>query len=557
VYQDADGIIWAGAIDGLYLFSSDSNTFLLFPDPGNGVRFNNITSIMEDDRKNLWTGTSGGIVKLNPQRNRSVIYDKNDGVESNLNFMAGYKGWNDELFFGAVTGYYQFSPQELTVNNQPPQIALSDFRIRDKPVIPGKKGPLQQPLSKTKEIRLKYHQNVFSFDFAAIDYSNPAENKHLFMLEHYDNTWRQGNERRAYYFNVPPGHYVFRVRAANSNGIWAERSIPVIITPPWWQTWWAYIVFAVLIIAIVWTMIAYRVRHLRGVNKVLEEKVKLRTVELQKQKEKVESTLSELRSAQGQLIQSEKMASFGKLAAGIAHEIQNPLNFVNNFLEVNTELVADLKTELLSGNTEEAVAIAGDIKENEQKVIAHSKRAEAIVKGMMSHLRASTGKKELTNINALVDECLRLSYPAPQAKGKPSEILVKKDFDPNAGEINIIQQDVARVLLNLFNNAFYAVKPPNPQKGEHYEPTIWVSTKRIHCYSGEEYIEISVKDNGTGISEKVIDKIFQPFFTTKPTGEGTGLGLWMSYDIIKAHGGEIKLESKEGEYATFILQLPV
>ena len=558
VYQDLDGTIWAGAIDGLYRFDSNSDTFMMFADPRNATRFNNVMSIVEDERKDLWIGTSSGIVKLNPQRNKSTIYNKNDGVENNLNFISGYIGLNDELFFGAVTGYYNFFPGKLITDNQPPQIVLSDFRIRDKPVTFAPQGLLQQPLSKTKKIKLKYNQNSFSFSYAAIDYSNPAENKHLFMLENYDNNWRQGNERKAYYFNVPPGHYIFHVKAANSNGIWSEKSIIIIITPPWWLTWWAYTLFTVLAIAILWIFIKWRVRHLRRTNKLLEEKVKMRTTELQKQKEKVESTLFELKSAQAQLIQSEKMASFGKLAAGIAHEIQNPLNFVNNFLEVNTELITDMKTELLSGNTEEAVAIANDIKENEQKVIAHGKRAGAIVKGMMLHLRASTGIKELTDINLLVDECLRLSYPIPQAKNKTSNIIVKKTYDPNAGEINIIHQDIARVLLNLFNNAFYSLKEKEEAGIEGYKPTLTVSTKIIPPSSDKlREICISVQDNGMGISKENLSKIFQPFFTTKPSGEGTGLGLWMSSDIIKAHGGEIKVESKEGEGSEFVILLPI
>ncbi len=272
---------------------------------------------------------------------------------------------------------------------------------------------------------------------------------------------------------------------------------------------------------------------------------------LQAQKDKVEITLSELKSTQAQLIQSEKMASLGELTAGIAHEIQNPLNFVNNFSEVNTELIDELKTEFLANNKEEVMAIANDIKENEQKILHHGKRADAIVKGMLQHSRVSTGQKELTDINALADEYLRLSYHGLHAKDKSFNATIQTDFDEGIEKIKVVPQDIGRVLLNLFNNAFYAVKPPNPLKGEHYEPTVIVSTKKI----GDKVL-ISVKDNGIGISQKVVDKIFQPFFTTKPAGQGTGLGLSLSYDIIKAHGGEIKVETKEGEGSEFIIRLP-
>jgi len=273
---------------------------------------------------------------------------------------------------------------------------------------------------------------------------------------------------------------------------------------------------------------------------------------LQKQKEEIQNTLQELKSTQAQLIQSEKMASLGELTAGIAHEIQNPLNFVNNFSEVNTELIDELEQEADQGNIDEIKTIAKDIKENEQKIIHHGKRADAIVKGMLQHSRISTGQKELTDINALADEYLRLSYHGMRAKDKTFNATIKTDFDTAIGKINVVPQDIGRVLLNLFNNAFYAVMPPNPLKGEHYGPTVTVSTKKV-----DGKILISVKDNGVGIPQKVVDKIFQPFFTTKPTGQGTGLGLSLSYDIVKAHGGEIKVEASKGEGAEFTIQLPV
>jgi two-component system, NtrC family, sensor kinase len=263
-------------------------------------------------------------------------------------------------------------------------------------------------------------------------------------------------------------------------------------------------------------------------------------------------TLLSLRKTQRQLIMAEKMASLGELTAGIAHEIQNPLNFVNNFSEVNTELIDELTNELNTSNKEEAISIAKDIKENEEKINHHGKRADAIVKGMLQHSRSSTGVKELTDINALADEYLRLSYHGLRAKDKSFNAIMKTDFDNSIGKINIIPQDIGRVLLNLYNNAFYAVNEKGKQQPNGYEPTISMSTKKINNTVG-----LTVKDNGNGIPTKIADKIFQPFFTTKPTGEGTGLGLSLSYDIIKAHGGEIKVETKEGEGTAFIIHLPV
>jgi two-component system NtrC family sensor kinase len=279
----------------------------------------------------------------------------------------------------------------------------------------------------------------------------------------------------------------------------------------------------------------------------------------QKAKQNIEKAYTELKSTQAQLIQSEKMASLGELTAGIAHEIQNPLNFVNNFSEVNTELIEEAGEEIDKGNISEVKTILHDIKDNEEKIIHHGKRADAIVKGMLQHSRISTGQKELTDINALADEYLRLSYHGMRARDKNFNATIETDFDSTIGKINVVPQDIGRVLLNLFNNAFYAVQQKKNLTGfenlsglNNYEPIVSVLTKKV-----DAKVEIHVKDNGIGISQKVTDKIFQPFFTTKPTGQGTGLGLSLSYDIIKAHGGEIKVETKEDEGSEFVIQLPM
>ena len=283
----------------------------------------------------------------------------------------------------------------------------------------------------------------------------------------------------------------------------------------------------------------------------LEVQVVERTAELRKQKEELEITLNELKATQTQLIHSEKMASLGELTAGIAHEIQNPLNFVNNFSEVNKELMEELKEEIEKKNYDEVIKIAIDVIENEEKITFHGKRADAIVKGMLQHSRTSTGQKESTDVNALCDEYLRLAYHGLRAKDKTFNSKFETDFDPSVGKVNIISQDIGRVILNLINNAFYTVSEKSKQSIPGYEPTVTVRTKKI-----DDKALISVKDNGNGIPQRVLDKIFQPFFTTKPTGEGTGLGLSLSYDIIKAHGGEIKVETKEGVGTEFIINLP-
>ena len=283
----------------------------------------------------------------------------------------------------------------------------------------------------------------------------------------------------------------------------------------------------------------------------LEVLVLERTAALTKQKEELEHALTELKTTQAQLVQSEKMASLGELTAGIAHEIQNPLNFVNNFSEVNKEMIDELQTELKVGNVSEAILISNDLKANEEKINYHGRRADAIVKGMLQHSRKNTGQKEATDLNALCDEYLRLSYHGLRAKDKSFNAAFKTDFDENIGKINIVPQDIGRVLLNIFNNAFYAVQAQKKKLEKDYQPMVSVSTRKL-----ADKMEISVKDNGMGISKSLADKIFQPFFTTKPTGQGTGLGLSLSYDIVKAHGGNLTIESEEGEGATFTIHLP-
>ncbi|WP_339724188.1 ATP-binding protein [Maribacter stanieri] len=270
------------------------------------------------------------------------------------------------------------------------------------------------------------------------------------------------------------------------------------------------------------------------------------------EKKRLENTLSNLQTTQSQLIQAEKMASLGELTAGIAHEIQNPLNFVNNFSEVSNELIDEMNEELDKGDLEEAKAISLDIKQNLEKINHHGKRADNIVKGMLQHSRSSSGTKELTDINALADEYLRLAYHGLRAKDKSFNAELVTNFDNSIGSINIMPQDIGRVILNLITNAFYAVNEKK-QRDTKFKPIVAVSSKK-----SDKHITISVSDNGDGIPEKVKEKIFQPFFTTKPTGQGTGLGLSMSYDIVtKGHGGELQVESNEGEGTTFIINLKI
>lgn len=290
--------------------------------------------------------------------------------------------------------------------------------------------------------------------------------------------------------------------------------------------------------------------NLRNVE--LDRLVAERTAELTRQKNELEETVKLLQATQAQLIQQEKLASLGELTAGIAHEIQNPLNFVNNFSEVSIELMDEMAEELEKGDTEEVLAIAGDIKQNLEKIIHHGKRADGIVKGMLQHSRASSDTKEPTDINKLADEYFRLAYHGLRAKDKTFNAELVTAYADNLPMLTLVPQDVGRVLLNMFTNAFYAVHQKQKKLGGDFKPAVSVSTSAV-----KGAVEIRVKDNGTGIPDEIKDKILQPFFTTKPTGEGTGLGLSISYDIItKAHGGKIDIHSTEGEGSEFIITLP-
>lgn len=295
--------------------------------------------------------------------------------------------------------------------------------------------------------------------------------------------------------------------------------------------------------------------HLKEQNALLEQRVRERTSELSEQTDALQKTLEELKASQLQLIQKEKMASLGELTAGIAHEIQNPLNFVLNFGEINTELAYELKQKLANESlpketAEDLNALVNDFSDNLEKIVHHGRRADGIVKNMLQHSRRHRGIMELTDLNELTDEYLKLTYHGFRAKHKSFICDFDTSFDGQVGRIRIVPQDIGHIFVNLFNNAFYAMNEKLKLKGDQYEAKLFISTEK----KGNKAVVI-VQDNGTGISPQIIDKIFQPFFTTKPTGEATGLGLSLSYDIIKAHQAELKADSKEGEYARFVMEL--
>ncbi|MEO5976900.1 MAG: two-component regulator propeller domain-containing protein [Chryseolinea sp.] len=557
IYADSQGTIWLTSERGIGKFDSTAQ-FVTRYSEADGLPTNFTIGILEGNNREMWIATLNGLSQMITNKAiRKVTflnYNTTDGlISENFMTLAAAKGTDGHLYFGSDKGLTMF--RGVASNDTPPTVIISKMLISNKSVSDlGENSPLKGTLLDAEDIDLTFDQNNLSFEFAALHYSNPKKNLYAHKLKGYDKDWIYDNRNYVAYTNLDPGEYDFKVRAANAYGIWNEegKTLHISISPPWYKTTWAYLSYVLL----------FGLGIYAG-DKAIRSSIKSRERELSREKEleqakEIEKAYKNLKQTQVQLVQAEKMASLGELTAGIAHEIQNPLNFVNNFSEINKELIDEMNQELAAGNLSEVKNIAKNISDNEEKIIFHGRRADGIVKGMLQHSRSSSGVKEMSDINAIADEYLRLAYHGLRAKDKSFNASMKTEFDPQVGKINAVPQDIGRVVLNLITNAFYVVTEKktitaaNGSAGDKYEPTVTVSTKK----NGNK-VEIRVSDNGSGIPQSVLDKIFQPFFTTKPSGQGTGLGLSMSYEIItKGHGGELKVETQVGQGTTFIIVLP-
>lgn len=565
IYEDSDGTIWAisGSSSGtLYHLKKGEEIFYPIFDSKSEFEGIQVRGVVEDDHKNLWISMGPGIVKLNPERNKTYSYGSKYGIIPNNVSGAAFRSINGRILIGNQQGFYSFFPEKLEIKTPPFKIIITNFFINNLPVVPGKESPIQSPIEEINELVLMYNQNNIAFNFAGVDYKAPESNKYFTKLENYDNEWREATaDKSAYYFYVRPGSYVFKVKAINSDGTEGEKTISIFIHPPWWQTWWAYIIYLLILIVVIITI--YRMQKQRILRM---ERQKTQAKELEQAKE-IEKAYTELKITQEQLIQAEKMASLGELTAGIAHEIKNPLNFINNFSEINLELIGEIEQDYLtSPENEQTNGLPQSVKylkKNSEKINHHGKRIDEIVKGMLQHSRMGDLSKEMVNINALCEEALKLAYHGFRAKEKGFQVSVETRLDAGIPRVLAIPQELSRVLLNLINNALYAVHIKKIKNREGvltdtlqvetlYIPSVIVSTQ----FLGDK-ISIKISDNGMGIPADIMGKIFQPFFTTKPTGEGTGLGLSMAYDIVvKGHGGELKVKSKEGIGTDFEITLP-
>ncbi|HWD86831.1 MAG TPA: two-component regulator propeller domain-containing protein [Mucilaginibacter sp.] len=561
--EDHNGHLWVGTYSlGLFEFDPQTGHYIRHINEESGLLYNTVTGIEQDDKGYLWVSSVRGLTRIDPKSMAIKTFPVND-ILPGRSFISDYNlaRVNDKMILVLTDGLAVFNPRDLDGNPYPPVVHIEKIGYSSPASVSDNVSA--KIAYGAGQLALSHDQNRVTFNYIALHYVNPQQNKYAYRLDGYDKHWIDaGTQRNVTYTNLSPGTYTFHVKAANSDDLWNNvgDSFIIIIHPPWWQTWWAWILWIVLFLSTVYAFIAYRSRKLLHDKKVLEHKVHIRTEEVMQQKEEIEAqrdsleqAFEELKVTQTQLIQSEKMASLGELTAGIAHEIQNPLNFVNNFSDVNDEMIDELKDELKSGNVNEALSLAGEIQENERKIRHHGKRADSIVKGMLEHSRTGTGEKQPTDLNALADEYLRLSYHGLRAKDKDFNAELATNFNANLPKANIVQQDISRVLLNLFNNAFYAVNDKKKTAGASYKPEVSVTT-----LSENGRVVIKVKDNGNGIPNGIKDKIMQPFFTTKPTGEGTGLGLSLSYDIVvKGHGGRVDIDTKEGQYSVFIITLPL
>lgn len=555
--RDRNGNMYVGTYGGgLNLIDLSNPTAVRGFNENDGLPDNIILAIAIDSNNDIWFSTGNGISNLKKQAGEKFVFrnfNELDGLQYKYNNAAVAIQGNNILVFGGVNGLSIFNPDEIIYNTNKPAVVITSFKLFDK------EYKLDSLISLKKYIELNYDQNFLSFEFSGLNYVFPDKNTYAYILEGSDKDWvNAGNRRYVAYTNLDHGTYRFRVKAANNDGIWNEEGayITIVINPPFWRTWWFYTLAFIFIVLSILGIFQLRTRNLRRANALLERRVEERTRQLMEEKEKVEKkslelekALNDLKQTQQQLIQSEKMASLGQLTAGIAHEIKNPLNFVNNFSKLSQELIDEF---LESNSEEEKQDIMRMLKQNVAKIHEHGARANNIVSSMMMHARQSTNDKQSTDINKLLDDTATLAFQGMRSTQIDFSCTIKRNLSKDLPKTSIIQQDISRVILNLLNNAFYAVNERNKKQKSGYEPTVTITSAIV----GNK-IRITVRDNGTGIPDDIKEKIFQPFFTTKPTGQGTGLGLSLSYEIIKAHGGEMQVESKAGEFTEFIITLPI
>ena len=598
IVEDTHGDIWIGTNEfGLIKFDGESFTRYGMTQ---GLTSNTVNSLLITSNEDLWAGGPQGLHRIElggEQLNFKTALQYEDGfLGIGTNFNSLVEDVDGNIWAGTINHISQYYPDKYIPDTTSPTINLTDISLSGRLIDwrsmqEHKIDPLQEHRDRPNT-DLKFDSIVnwtwvpagldvppsakdLTFHVVGINTKKPGSISYRYQLQGLDEHWSQSTiSPSVTYTNLPHGNFTLKAVAITSEGVRSnELSFDFTIRPPWWHTWWAYLTYACLFLILLHYLDSYQKGKV-----IAKERQKARDRELAQANE-IKMAYTKLKTTQAQLIQSEKMASLGELTAGIAHEIQNPLNFVNNFSEVSSELISEAKQELKNGELKEAQEILDDLDQNLEKINHHGQRASGIVKGMLDHSRTTSGEKIPTNINKLCDEYIRLAYHGMRAKDKSFNVAYETDLQENIPEINIVPQDIGRVILNLVNNAFQAVsskalakegQEKTKAEAEDYQPLVMIKTELVGGLpgfnrgaaevttgvGGPRRLQITISDNGPGIPDDIKDKIFQPFFTTKPTGQGTGLGLSLSYDIIKAHGGDITLSSNPNIGTTFFITLP-
>jgi signal transduction histidine kinase/ligand-binding sensor domain-containing protein len=550
-----NGALWVGTPQGLCVLEGEPLSMTSALTTQDGLRSSNAFAMdFSPTTGALWLGTNQGLAQIDPTtRKVTRTVTRQDGLIGNEVWYYGSVAVAEDgsLYFGTANGLARYWPDRDRPNATLPLVHLNDVSFAED----------------------RSGNNEIAIEYAALSFANESLIRYKTRLVGYDKDWSpETPEHKIRYTNLSaflfPKTYSFEVLASNNDDLWSR--VPVqygfAVQPAWWVTWWAFLLQGVLLVGVVYTLHRYRVQNLARQNKMLEQTVEERTMEIRSQSQELleknvtlEEKNEEIVRTQQQLIVQEKLASLGALTAGIAHEIKNPLNFVNNFAELSVELVEELredigkhKDELGSDTAEDIKGILGDLEQNVTRINEHGKRADSIVRGMLLHSRGQQGERQETDVNALLDEYVNLAYHGMRAQDSAFNVKIVKDYDKEMPKIDAIPQDLSRVFLNIVNNACYATNEKKQQAQNDYAPTLSLSTKDL----GDK-IEVRIRDNGKGIPEDIKEKIFNPFFTTKPTGKGTGLGLSLSYDIIvQEHKGELKVESEAGNFTEFVICLP-
>jgi signal transduction histidine kinase len=555
-YEDPAGTLWLG-VSNVGLMRYRENTFTTIS-PEQGLFDYNVYTILEDDNGYLWMSSNKGAFRARKQQLNDVadgkaaavscdVYGVADGMgsrECNGGYSpSGFRLRDGRLAFSTTGGVTIVNPADIRINPIPPPVVIEKFVVE---------GVAQDTRS---GIRIEPGKRRLEFHYAGISFIGAPQVRYRYQLVGLDKDWIDAGPRRdAYYTQLDPGTYTFRVIAANSDGVWNETgaSLTFDMEPFFYQSSWFIGIVALFFLTSGPSFYLYRMRAMKKRRAELERQVQERTAELRK-------TLDNLKEAQNQLILSEKMASLGQLTAGIAHEIKNPLNFINNFAVLSHDLTADLRKELLAERDRvdrqraiEIEEILRDLEQNVSKINEHGKRADSIVRGMLLHSRGKAGERQNTDLNALLAEYTNLAYHGMRAQDHSFNVKIETDLDPAVGAVSVVPQDLSRAFLNIINNACYAANEKRRTATNGFSPVVRVSARNL-----QDQVEIRIRDNGNGIPGPIREKIFNPFFTTKPAGVGTGLGLSLSYDIItQVHKGSIRVDTREGEFTEFVITIP-